>query len=442
MSDTIGLQHLMVVEPLELEILATLIRNKHEVRIVDMILEKKELSFFLNNFQPDVMCVTGYITHIPVIIRYCLQAKEFNRKIITITGGVHVEKYPGDIDHESIDFRVVRNATRSFPQLIDFISEEAPFPAGVLKKNEVLIEENLPEYDFFCPVPDRSLTAQYRKKYFYVFHHRVALVKTSFGCPYKCNFCFCRKITGDRYYARPLDDVIDELEGIKEDEIYIVDDDFLVSAKRIREFITLLKDHGLKKKFLVYGRADFIAGNPDLIRDFKKAGLRTVIVGLESFDDIELNDFNKQTTSSVNKLAMDVLNRNRVDCYAAVIVSPSWDETHFKRAGDIMIELGIKFVNLQPLTPLKGTGIMVDDKNLVVDRKDYAKWDLAHVTIKPEKLSVKDFYINILNLYLRILYHPGHLLYFLRYPVRRQWIMAVGLKKVIMQYKQRIMEVS
>jgi hopanoid C-3 methylase len=440
MSDTIGLQHLMVVEPLELEILATLIKDKHTVRIVDMILEKKELTFFLNDFQPDVLCITGYITHIPVIIRYCQQAKEFNKDIITITGGVHVEKFPEDIDHESVDFRVVRNATISFPQLISFISEGAHFPAGVLKTNEVLIDENLPDYDFFYPVPDRSLTANYRKKYFYVFHNKVALVKTSFGCPYKCNFCFCRKITGDRYFARPLIDVIDEIAGIKENEIYIVDDDFLVNAKRIREFIYLLNDRGIKKKFLVYGRADFIAGNPDIIRDFKKAGLRTIIVGLESFDDNELNDFNKQTTSSTNKFAMDVLNRNSVDCYAAVIVSPSWDESHFKRAGDIMIKLGIKFVNLQPLTPLKGTGIIVEDKDLVVDRKDYAKWDLAHVTIKPEKLSLKDFYTNILKLYLRILNH--HLLYFLRYPIKRQWIMAIGLRKVIRQYKQRIMEVS
>lgn len=39
--ETIGLQHLMIVEPLELEILATLIKDKNEVKIVDMILEKE-----------------------------------------------------------------------------------------------------------------------------------------------------------------------------------------------------------------------------------------------------------------------------------------------------------------------------------------------------------------------------------------------------------------
>ena len=35
-GDTIGLQHVMIVEPLELEILATLVMEKHEVAIYDM----------------------------------------------------------------------------------------------------------------------------------------------------------------------------------------------------------------------------------------------------------------------------------------------------------------------------------------------------------------------------------------------------------------------
>ncbi|HRQ29880.1 MAG TPA: hypothetical protein PLU49_07380, partial [Saprospiraceae bacterium] len=39
--ETIGLQHLMVVEPLELEILYALKRPQDEALIVDLIIEKK-----------------------------------------------------------------------------------------------------------------------------------------------------------------------------------------------------------------------------------------------------------------------------------------------------------------------------------------------------------------------------------------------------------------
>jgi len=442
LPSTIGLQHLMIVEPLELEILATLIQEDHEVEIVDMILEKKSISHFLTERKPDVLCLTGYITHIPVIIEYCLTAKKINNKLITIVGGVHIEKYPEDIDNISIDYRVVRNATRAFPKLINYLYNGSEFPAEVLRFMEKLNEKDLPDYDFYVPIPDRSLTQKYRNRYFYVFHNKVALIKTSFGCPYTCHFCFCREITGGSYYERPLNEVITELQSIKEKEIYIVDDDFLLNPKRIREFIRLLKERKINKKFLVYGRADFIASYPEIIKDFKNCGLRTVIVGLESFQDIELKEFNKKTTENINKLAMSVLNHNNIDCYAAVIISPSWNQDEFKKARKIMNELKIKFVNLQPLTPLKGIRLEIDEEKLIVNRSDFARWDLAHVTIRPEKMSIEDFYKNILDLYLKIVLNPRNLISHLKYPLYMYWKMTRGMYKVKKQYKIKIMEVT
>jgi radical SAM superfamily enzyme YgiQ (UPF0313 family) len=439
---TIGLQHVMIVEPLELEILAALIKEDHEVRIIDMILENKRIDYFIKEIKPDVLCLTGYITHIPVIIEYCCIAKQIDKNITTIVGGVHIEKFPEDIDHESVDYRVVRNATITFPKLIDYLNNKSDFPRGVLGVHDVLDENNLSDYNFYTPLPYRELTAKYRKNYFYVFHNKVALIKTSYGCPYQCKFCFCRKITGDNYFTRPLGEVLDELKSINEKEIYIVDDDFLLSADRIREFIRLLKENKIRKRYLLYGRADFISKNPELIRDFKKVGLRTVIVGLESFNDFELKEFNKSINSDTNKLAMSVLNKCKVDCYAAVIISPSWNTDDFIKAGDIMTDLGIKFVNLQPLTPLKGTGLMVNGNNLIIERTDYPKWDLAHVSIRPEKMSVKDFYLNILNLYQRIVLRPRNLLSYIKYPVTLQFRMAKGIRQIKKQYRNSIMEIT
>ena len=44
-KETIGLQHVMIVEPLELEVLATLVQENHNVEIVDLILENKSIDF-------------------------------------------------------------------------------------------------------------------------------------------------------------------------------------------------------------------------------------------------------------------------------------------------------------------------------------------------------------------------------------------------------------
>ncbi|MGB3008676.1 MAG: radical SAM protein, partial [Chitinophagaceae bacterium] len=426
-----------------LEVLGALAGREDTVRIVDLILEKEPVDFFIREFKPDVFCITGYITHIPVMIEYARKAKEILHDIITISGGVHVEKFPEDIDSPYIDYRVVRNATRSFPQLLQYLKHGGTIPPGILCCGETIKDRPLPDYDFYFPFPKRELTQQYRKNYFYVFQDKVALMKTSFGCPYKCNFCFCRFITNDNYYARPMEDVIEELRMIKEKEVYIVDDDFLLSPKRVEQFIELLKKFDIRKKFLVYGRSDFIIENPEIIKAFHAVGLRTVIVGLESFKNKDLDAFNKKTNRSINEEALRILNKNGVDCYAAIITSPDWTEEDFKIAGDKMLQLGLKFVNLQPLTPLKGIELAIPDTSLVISRKDYPLWDLAHVSVRPLHMTVAQYYRNILKLYDRITFNPGTVFKLLfRYPLYMQWRLSKGLFRVRKQYKKMIKEFS
>jgi radical SAM superfamily enzyme YgiQ (UPF0313 family) len=430
----------MIVEPLELEILATTVQENYEVRIVDMILEKAPIEHFIIELNPDVVCITGYITHIPVIISHCEKIKSLNNSIVTVVGGVHVEKFPEDLEHNCIDYRVVRNAVIEFPRLLDHIFHQADLPKGALKKGQKKIDSDLPDFDFHVPIPDRSLTKEYRHKYFYVFHDKVALIKTSFGCPYTCNFCFCREITDGIFFARPLNDVFKELQSIQENEIYIVDDDFLLDRNRIIAFNEELERQNLKKKFLVYGRADFIVKNPDIIERFKKNGLRTIIVGLESFNETELKSFNKKTTSTLNEQAMHILNKAGVDCYAAIIISPSWTRQDFRLAEKVMKRLKLKFINLQPLTPLKGISLNVSDEKLAIPRSDFAKWDLAHVTVTPDHMTTNEFYQEILRLYEKVTFDFRNWLSHMKYPLHMQVRLIKGMWRVHKQYKNRILE--
>jgi len=440
--ETIGLQHLMVVEPLELEVLAALAGSEDQVEIVDLILDRRDFDDVLAGSRPDVLCVTGYITHIPAMIAACLAAKGYDTRMKTVAGGVHVERFPEVVDDPAVDFRVVRNATTVFPRLLDHIREpdKNPVPPGVLRAAEPLDRAGLPPHRFDFPIPRRDLTARYRRSYFYVFHDRVALIKTSFGCPRACSFCFPRGITDDIYITRPLAEVVGELEGIAEREIYIVDDDFLVSAARVGEFLTLLRERGIRKRFLCFGRADFIASHPELIGEFRAQGLRTIIVGLESFNDGELDGYVKDSRASDNVRALEVLKANGVDCYAGIIVSPGWGHEDFSRLRKTLVALGVKFINLQPLTPLPGTGLEVDEDRIIVDRKDYARWDLANVTIRPEKLSLADYYREIIRTYARVMVRPGHILSHGKYPPGLQWRLAKGVWRVRRQYRRMYRE--
>lgn len=438
-TETIGLQHVMLVEPLELEVMATCALDGNNPVIIDMILEKAPVEYFIKREKPDVFCVTGYITNVPEMISYCEVAKSINPNIHTVVGGVHCEVCPEDLSHPAIDYRVVRNAVTAFPGLIDFIKGKAGFPDGVLRVNES--PANLPEFDFKFPVPDRELTKIYRDRYFYIFHDKVALIKTAFGCPYSCSFCFCREITRKRYYERPLDEVIREIKTIREQNIYIVDDDFLSTRKRVKAFIEANREESLDKHYLLYGRADFIADNPDLIAEFRDVGLRTVIAGFESFSDDELVQYNKNADAATNERAMQVLNEAGIDCYVTIILSPGWGREEFRTLRKKIRQLGIHYVNLQPLTPLPGTDNSRYINRLIIPYSDFAKWDLAHITIKPELLSVADFYRELLWVYRAALFQPAFLFqYMKKYSAPMLWKMIRGSQMVWKQYQHKIRE--
>ncbi len=437
--ETIGLQHVMIVEPLELEVLCALKRETDTAIIVDMILEKNPIEFYLKLHKPDVVCLTGYITHVNIIISYCKTAKTLLPNVTTIVGGVHCEVCPEDFENAAVDFRVVRNAAVIFKDLLNHIELKSPLPEGVFINGDTLENKTLPAFDFRVPFPERSAVKKYRHKYFYIFHDKVALLKTSFGCPYLCSFCFCRIITDKLYKQRPLNDVIEELKTICETEIYIVDDDFLVDKKWLIAFIAEIKKQLIKKHFLVYARADFIAENPEIMHQLAEIGLRTVIVGFESFSDKELDKYNKKTSVSMYKQTMEVLHREKIEVFATIIIPPEWDKTDFKNMVKVVKELGIHYVNLQPLTPLPKTGVSYPDDRIIIDKTDYEKWDLAHVTVQPEKLTVAEFYREIIKAYSSILYQPKVLLKYLKtYRPVMLVKMLLGAYKVEKQYREKI----
>ncbi len=440
-DETIGLQHLMIVEPLELEILSALKRASDKAVIVDMILEKRTFESFVLEHNPDILCITGYITNVSTIISYCQSAKRISKSITTIVGGVHCEVCPEDFENEAIDYRVVRNAATVFTDLLNHIEFNSILPQAVYRQHDSIQSTPLPAFDFQVPFPDRDAVKKYRDKYFYIFHNKVALIKTSFGCPYQCSFCFCRIITAGKYHQRSVEDVIQELELINESEIYIVDDDFLVDVKWLQSFIKEVKERKINKHFLVYGRADFIAGNPVIMHELAGIGLRTVIVGFESFSDKELHKYNKRTSVETYKETMAVLHREKIDVFATIIIPPEWDKSDFKNMVSVLKSLKIHFVNLQPLTPLPKTEVSFPREQIIIERDNYPQWDLAHISVRPEKLTVSEFYQEILNAYNAILYDPKVLWkYLTTYSPAMLFKMLVGGYRVTRQYKTKIKE--
>ena len=440
-KETIGLQNVMICEPLELEYISSNIEPLgHKVNIIDMIIEKKSITHFLKKYKPDVVGLTGYIAHVNVIKKYAEEIKKYNKNIKVLVGGVHAEVNPEDFEDKNIDYIIRANGIKTFINILNKLENKKKTNNIDCVYNKRKNNNYLKETTFNYIFPDREKVNKYRKKYYYMFHRNCSLMKTSFGCPFQCKFCFCRKITDGKYFTRDLENIIEELKTIKETEIYIVDDDFLVNKKRILEFCKLLKENKIEKKYLIYGRADFIAANEEAIREFKKVGLRAVIVGLESCDSNELVDYNKKTNVEINEKAVSILKKYDVECYGTFILGLDWTKNDFNALAKWIKKLGLVFVNLQPLTPLRGTELYENyKKDFIIKEDEYEKWDLAHLVVKPSKISVRKYYWYTMMLYYKITVNPKSAIYMIKkYGLHDTLKLSIGAFKVNLQYLKKL----
>ncbi|MCI5113990.1 MAG: radical SAM protein [Candidatus Electrothrix sp. AX1] len=445
--ETIGLQHVMICEPLELEYLAASIAYQdHQVDILDMILETRPLPDLLTEFQPNLVAMTGYITHIRRIKTMADTVKAWSANCLTVVGGVHAEVVPEDFQHPTLDAIICANGLTTFQELIRCAATDQSGQSGQsFQELPGVWHPDKPrpvkETSFTHPFPDRSKVARYRHRYYYLFHNPCALLKTSFGCPFQCNFCFCREITDHQYFERPLAEVMEELEQIPEQEIYIVDDNFLVHAERVLAFCRELDQRRLNKRFLIYGRADFIAAHPEVIRCFAGNGLRAVIVGIESCWDQDLDKFNKKSSLAINEQAVAVLAEHGVDCYATMILDMDWTSADFRSVGQWLKKMNLSFVNLQPFTPLKGTVAGQGYEDILrIPRSEYEKWDLAHLVLRPSKLSVAGYYWNIIRLYHTVTFRPKSIFNLVRrFGLRENLRLFFGSSRVTLQYLGKVL---
>ena len=438
--ETIGLQHVMICEPLELEYLVSnvppAIKDLVELKIIDMIIDKRSYREILKAEKADFIVFTGYITHVGIIKALAQEAKYLFPDIKTGVGGVHAEVLPEDFLSPFIDFIYSKNGIDSFNMTLEELLQGESLENIKDKLLNVGPKKNFFDYNH----PDRGAVSAYREKYYYMFHNPCALIKTSYGCPYDCSFCFCKEITDRQYFTRDIGDVMDELETINEKEIYIVDDDFLYSLDRLKTFIGEIKKRKLDKRFLVYGRADFIVKNIEILKDLKEVGLQAVIVGIESLREKDLKEYNKKTSKDINERCIEILKDLDIELYATLIIPLDFTKNDFRDMTKWLRDLDVRFVNLQPLTPLPGTDIFDDYlSQIIVEKEDYHLWDMAHVVLKPKYLTIRRYYLELLISYYRIVMRPKHLQALIKkYGLKANMKMLVGSSFVSFQYIKKI----
>lgn len=403
---------ILETEPLELEYLQTVLNQRgYENVIFDGMLEFIEFETVLSRESPDIVCITGYISQENIMLKYAKKCKNFSENIVTVLGGCHVQLNYERFYHNYVDFLSRSECMTAFMQLIEHIDPETrSVPITEINglgyknkgENSAFTVNPLKPIDInTLPIPDRSYFYEHKEKFRYLDLKEVATIKTSFSCPYECNFCYCTLLSSGKYAVRDLNLVIEEIKGINTQNIQIVDDDFMVDRERLISFANLLKTNHIKKKFTVYARADFMAKNPDMVALMAEIGVKYFLVGLEATNDDDLNSFNKQTTNKMNLQCIENIKKTTAECIGLFIIPVTATPLDFKNLVYWVKKNNLNHATVSIFTPIPGTSLYEEYKEKIITN-NVEHWDFLHLVLKPTKLSKGRFYFEFWKMYFQL----------------------------------------
>jgi len=204
-----------------------------------------------------------------------------------------------------------------------------------------------------------------------------------------------------KYVTRDIEDVVNEIESIQSDNIYIVDDDFLIDKERLSKFVQLIKEKKIKKNYICYGRADFIANNRSIMEDLKEIGLYYILVGLEAIYDQTLVDYNKNSNLENNVETISICNQLGINIMGMFIVDFNFTPKDFNNLYRWIKENQLKHVAISIFTPEFNTEVYDEFKDrLITDNPSH--WDYLHLVATPVNISVKRYYFCYYKLLIKL----------------------------------------
>jgi len=389
-------------EPLGLEYIAAALLADFSVEIVDMRFEKNIEQILAKEKYDIVGLSIPFTTSVNCCNILLEKIKKFDNTIKLVIGGHYPTVAFENISTEYVDFAVLGEGVNSFYELAKAIKYEEDFTniKGIAYKNdgELICTEKRPitTLDDF-PFPARRLTQKYRDKYFHAHYKPVTMMRFSTGCPYNCSFCVLWKITERKYITRSNEQIIKELKEIEGENIYVVDDEAFIDSKKMYELANLILENKLNKKFHMYVRSDSVVNNPELFAIWSKAGLDSVLIGLESIFEDELKGYNKNISNELAYQCVEILHKNKIEIRANFIVKPEYSKEDFRKLRNLMIDLNIDRPTFAVLTPFHATDEYEKTKNdFIINKLEF--FDCYHTFLKA-KLPIKEFYKEFADLF-------------------------------------------
>lgn len=366
----------VIYPPIGLGIVATLTPAHWEVELLDENFDRFEYR------EADLVAFTALTSS--VTRAYELAQIYREKGIPTVLGGIHASMMPEEAGN-FVDVVVTGEVESVWAKLIH------DFEKGKMEniyRGELLPYEN-------AVYPARHL---FHEKY------QFASIQTTRGCPMKCDFCSVHQFNGSKYRERPVEEVLDELETIEHEKIYIVDDNLIgygkISEKRTIALLQGMIDRGIKKQWFCSASMNF-ANNEHVLELAAKAGCVMVLLGIESERIDQLEETNKKLNIKIGIDHYDEvfkkIHKYGISVLGAFIYGLESDtpETMARRT-EYINNADIDAVQATVLTPLPGTGLynrMKEAGRLRYNNYpgDWQKYDFVEIVFEHKNMSGEVF---------------------------------------------------
>ncbi|MFA4872715.1 MAG: radical SAM protein [Patescibacteria group bacterium] len=390
--------HFYNFEPLGLSYVAATVEDYHDLCLIDLNNEAEPDTAFrqtIRAFQPDVIAFSARTSsNTGRVLQLAQITKDIDRKIITVVGGIHVMLWPYDF-FQKVDVVIWRNPMGNFPVTVKMIAQ-----GRRLKVVQAMIDTSfVPSVTLQSyPNPNRELSTRYKyhiaigRPGFEQVLQPVVSIKTSSGCPYRCNFCCLWKIC-PRYEIRDIAGIVQEIASLTPENIFLADDESFIEADYMFELAGAIISSGINKRFIMYTRADTVAKNPWLLEKWASAGLVEAWIGIDGFSDKQLEAYKKEDTTTSHAKAINICRQNAVSVHGTSMINQNFTQDDFDHLLNYTsMELGLTSCHFFVLTPFKGTVLYerTNPNNLLTDNSDH--FSLRQTVLKPHHMSVEEFH--------------------------------------------------
>jgi radical SAM superfamily enzyme YgiQ (UPF0313 family) len=264
--------------PLGVLYLAAVLRDKHEVEVLDLAGVTK-LAKEIKGIDADYVCISATTPQFPSA---CAINEELPKKCISVIGGVHVTHIP--IDGVPFHIIVRGEGERAIKGIVNTGAKH-----GLYQYPEVANIDTI-------PFPDRSAVDIHSYKY-EIGGIPATTMMTSRGCPYACAFCSTIWQRVRFHSAKYVLKELTEIQSYGFDAVNFFDDVFTLKRERLKTICGGLKARKMSWRCFVTGNTV----TEPMLSLMAESGCKEVAIGIESGSDRVLRVIHKCSTSEKNK---------------------------------------------------------------------------------------------------------------------------------------------